>query len=742
MKWMGWAALLPWLMAPAFAQTPAAQEAGETVAEVSGTASAERSAKVTRLVDLSTEVEPARPELIPTSQFAGHSVFRSAQLSPDGINLAFIREFPLFAAVTVASPDDSADTGRNFFLPKGFDPLSFSWAGNQRLIVDGVGIHSTERYRYRVRRLFLVDLTDGEIHLLIEDPFVSSYADVIGVAKDGTYAMIAHAEDPGDYDENEPAVFRYDLEDGIKVWLAQSAVKGVSDWRVDDGGTVRLGFGLDGDTVNVWYRAEPDGELQQIRAVDRDDADSLGSTLRMVSGSSRAHVLRSVDGAPVGLHLYDYASGEIVETLYQNEEWDVEDVWFRDGEPVAIAFTDDAERIVWLDEADGGLYEQLHAALGGGLLRLVVTSRSHDNDRMLVWAGDEADPGVLYLFDQTKRDLKVLAAMRPDLDFEQLARPQPMAYTARDGTLIRGYLTLPRGREPNGLPLVIMPHGGPYGIRDTLSYNDEVQLLANRGYAVLQPNFRGSGGYGEAFFELGTGEIGRGMQDDLDDAMDWAVREGIADPARVCVVGGSYGGYAALWAVLRNPERYRCAASWAGVTDWERILKYDRKFFSREGRRRWRARVEGEDGFDLDSVSPFRLAERLNRPVLLAHGTRDSVVPFSQFEDMVEASEDAAIPPTQLIIHGSGHSFTKPRDEKIWYDALDAFLAEHNPADQLDNAGKWVPPVDPAQELRFIPLEIGASATGDAGDTGEAVPTDQGDEQGATGGLPIGEPSS
>ncbi|OYU73496.1 MAG: hypothetical protein CFE45_37170, partial [Burkholderiales bacterium PBB5] len=195
-------------------------------------------------------------------------------------------------------------------------------------------------------------------------------------------------------------------------------------------------------------------------------------------------------------------------------------------------------------------------------------SRSEDGKRMLVAAGNEADPGVLYLYEPGAKSLKELAQWRPELDFTQLAQPKPMRYTARDGTVIRGYLTLPRGRDPKGLPLVIMPHGGPFGVRDKLQYNDEVQLLANRGYAVIQPNFRGSGGYGEDFFALGEGQVGRGMQDDIDDAMDWAVAQGIADAKRVCVVGGSYGGYAALWAVLRNPERYVCAASWAGVTDW------------------------------------------------------------------------------------------------------------------------------------------------------------------------------
>ena len=177
------------------------------------------------------------------------------------------------------------------------------------------------------------------------------------------------------------------------------------------------------------------------------------------------------------------------------------------------------------------------------------------------------------------------------------------------------------------------------------------------------------------------GQIGRKMQDDLDDAMDWAVAEGIADKSRVCVVGGSYGGYAALWAVTRNPERYRCAASWAGVTDWRNMLKYDRRYLSRSTNKRWRSEVLGEAEIKtLDEVSPMRLGATLSRPVLLAHGDKDARVPFKQFKQMRDAAEDTG-KLTLLHIEGEGHSFSEKENEKAWYDALIAFLAMHNPAD-------------------------------------------------------------
>jgi dipeptidyl aminopeptidase/acylaminoacyl peptidase len=312
-----------------------------------------------------------------------------------------------------------------------------------------------------------------------------------------------------------------------------------------------------------------------------------------------------------------------------------------------------------------------------------IAERARDGSRMLVWQGGESHPGAWYIYTPARRELAEFAQLRPGLDPAALASAKAIEYSARDGTRIRGYLTLPVGREAKALPLIVMPHGGPYGVRDKLEYSDEVQLLANRGYAVLQPNYRGSGGYGEAFEELGDGQIGRRMQDDLDDAMDWAVAQGIADPQRVCLAGSSYGGYAALWGAIRNPERYRCAASFAGVTEWDRQLRYASGFLSSTRRREWRTRVRGEDrGFGLDSVSPARQAAQLTRPILLVHGKKDSTVPFSQFEAMRSAIRRARVEGAELVVlEESGHGFASAEDAQAWYDALVAFLAKHNPAD-------------------------------------------------------------
>ncbi|MEM7666165.1 MAG: alpha/beta fold hydrolase [Pseudomonadota bacterium] len=552
------------------------------------------------------------------------------------------------------------------------------WAGEQKLVMSVTTASKMYDVTVRSSRLLVQHLNGKGAYFLEVDGGVFDGDDLIHLAKDGSYALVSVPRDRGDY----PSVYRYELEPGGERKRIIRPKPGVWNWYVDNDGVVRMGMGWAYKKLRVYYRADDDGDFELINRLkpDEDGKTRFWSVVQILSGSGKGYILAERDDGRVGIQLFDFVAGEKVEDFYFNPDWDVDRVWLNeDGSPLAAFYTDDRRQIVWFDEELGKRYRQLKQALGQDVVQIIT--RSDNNERMLIWAGSESDPGAFYVFTPSERKLDIFANARPALDFRSLAKPKPFKYTARDGLEIPGYLTLPPGRTAQNLPLIILPHGGPYGVRDELAYNDEVQLLANRGYAVLQPNYRGSGGYGDAFFEAGTGEIGRGMQDDLDDAMDWAVEQGIADPERVCVVGASYGGYAALWAVLRNPERYRCAASWAGVTDWDNIIRYDSRYLSRSGGRRWQERIAGDRDFDLKSVSPVFRARDLSRPVLLAHGSADKNVPVWQYEDFERASRKAPVPPTTLLIEDEGHGFSNPENLKRWFDALEAFLQEHNPPD-------------------------------------------------------------
>jgi len=698
MKYLGWAAtmlcaLAGLLGAPLAAQeTPelAAEELAPTQAPASVVASSEAAPQPvvvtppafipTRIADLGIEVEPTRPATIPTEHFAARSAYRDFSMSPDGVHLVVKRVIDGKTDLLLLNAATQTPLKR-FALGDEQRLDWFRWAGNEKLIMSVSMVGEYYDIPVRVNRLVVRNFTTNEAFMIEVNGRVFRGGELIHVDDDGEFALISVQRTL----YSDPSVYRYELvPDGERERIVRPK-GGVWNWYADDDGVVRLGTGWRNGRLRIYYREDADGRFELVDKLrSGDDRARYWNVVQIVSGSDQGYVLEEGEDGRVGVRLFDYSTGETLETFYENPDWDVDELWLnRDGDPVAAFYTDDRERIEWFDPEMETLYRRLGDAIG--LEQVHIVSRSRDNERMLIWGGSEADPGALYVFSPEERRLDLLDNYRPELDFPQLARPLPVRYQARDGLGISAYLTLPRGVEPSALPLIIMPHGGPFGVRDKLEYNDEVQLLANRGYAVLQPNFRGSAGYGERFYEAGLGQVGRAMQDDIDDAMDWAVGEGIADPNRVCVVGGSYGGFAALWAVIRNPERYACAASWAGVTDWNRMMRYDRRYLGRSRARDFRDEIEGDD-FDLDDVSPINYVERLTRPVLLAHGSEDRRVPSWQLESFYRESTVSPVAPVTLMIEGEGHSFSKAENEQKWYDALVEFLAEHNPPGALQTA--------------------------------------------------------
>jgi dipeptidyl aminopeptidase/acylaminoacyl peptidase len=264
-----------------------------------------------------------------------------------------------------------------------------------------------------------------------------------------------------------------------------------------------------------------------------------------------------------------------------------------------------------------------------------------------------------------------------------LAPMRYVTYRARDGLEIPAYLTVPVGRDERQLPLVVLPHGGPF-VRDEWDYDFLVQYLANRGYAVLQPNFRGSTGFGRAFNESGFGQFGKAMQDDVNDGVAWLTGAGIADPRRVCVVGWSYGGYVAQVASFRDPDIYRCAASIAGISDLRAMMRYDSRFMFGEQYRKWSARITGnEPSWELNEVSALPQVQAVRMPLFLAHGAAYDKVRVGQSARLAAALRKAGKPHEYLRIENGDHSLWDSAQRTQLLGALDRFLAAHNPTDVL-----------------------------------------------------------
>lgn len=456
------------------------------------------------------------------------------------------------------------------------------------------------------------------------------------------------------------------------------------DWYADDQGTVRFGFGSGGvDRWQMVYRATGNDKFEVLRG-KIDDEDAGFDVVRIVQGSDEGYLIRRNDATGRNaLYKFNFATHTRGDLVFDSPTNDIEDYdTSDDGKTLTAArYIDDRPRVHWFEPVMKAIQDDIDKAVGQHRQAFVV-SRSRNGNMLLVHVGASNDPGHYYVYQLSEGVMHRFASINDGLNARQLAPSRYVSYKARDGLDIPAYLTLPRGRAPQGLPLIILPHGGPYDIRDNGDFDPEVQFYANRGYAVLQPEFRGSGGYGKAFYERGEGQWGRAMQDDLDDGMDWLAKQGTIDPKRVCIVGGSYGGYAALWGAVRNPERYRCAASFAGISDLGRQLKYQLDIMvSRKYRKDWRVTVQGKEPFDLKTVSPLFTVDKLTVPVLLMHGDKDQRVPYRQSKLYADALKAAGRAHEFHTLKDEGHGFSTSENLQQWFDRMDAFLARYNPAD-------------------------------------------------------------
>lgn len=623
--------------------------------------------------------QKAIPPLLATADLVDPGFFRLPKISPDGLNLVFrtMKGKSTWLAIRPVVGGES----KGLAMPKKHSLNWYRWAGDDHVIFSLTGVGKLFGDEVPLTGLMVYQLSTGTVKNLGLKSQGIDGDDVLYVDPAGRYLLISMQPSVYDY----PNVYRVTIADN-KADKIVNAQKDIWDWVADDKGVVRMGFSYGPRSTKIYYRSKEADKFELIGKLnDKDDEDerkdSLLEVTRVVSGKDEGYVLSNKETGRFALYKFNYLTREIGEKVFGHDENDVTDFSLNDdGTAIeAVTYTDARDRIVWFDEVFKKQQRMLDKALPGQ--EAWIQSYSRDRNRMIVFSTSSTDPGSYYLYDTASKQMGRIAGINDKINPEQLPTTQYVRYTARDGLSIPAYLTLPIGREPKNLPLIILPHGGPYDVRDTLDYNTEVQFLANRGYVVLQPNFRGSSTYGEAFYKKGEGQIGRSMQDDLDDGMDWLAKDGVIDRTRVCIVGSSYGGYAALWGVIRNPERYRCAASFAGVTDFKKQIKYSGKSMKSRYAKQWRTIVEGEQSFDLDLVSPAKQLARLTRPVLITHGDDDSTVPFSQYNTFMSELKKVGKTVDSHIYEGEGHGFDDPANEKDWLDRLEAFLAKHNPAD-------------------------------------------------------------
>lgn len=625
----------------------------------------------------SAPAAPAPSGRIPAETLAELPFIRNPVLSPDGFHLAARLTSQGRTWIGVYDLRLNLGEQRPLVVEQGdYDIIWLRWAGNSRLLFGLRAVRTIPlvEEEVSVTRAGSIDLASDRTTPLIGGNGILG-DDIIYVDPNGAYVLLSSQETLTDY----PSVDRIDLATG-RTSLVQSSREGVWNWFADNAGVVRVGVAYDDRRIQLYYRSGPGQDLRRIASRRPARDGSIIDAVRFPSASDRGIVVTNEVNGRFGVYSYDFASDTLGAPIFEHPEVDVTSVLVgSDGELDGVAYEDDRPRVHWVDPD----LQRLQAVIDRTLPDKVNTilGRSTDSNKVLIFSTAADDPGTYFLFDRAAHDMHGFATPYQRLSDHQFAPVRAVHYQSRDGLSIPAYLTLPPGRGERGLPLIVMPHGGPF-YRDSWEFDPWVQFLASRGYAVLQPQFRGSTGYGRDYVERGFGQFGSGMIDDLEDGVAWLAGQGTIDRSRVCIMGASYGGYAALWAPIRNPGLYRCAISFAGISDMGAMYRYDLRGFSAERySREWRRQVQGETRTDLSLISPLQQVARLRVPLLIAHGERDRTVPPSQSHNLVRALTRAGTPVESIFYREEAHGFDKPEDSIDFLRRAEAFLDRYNPAD-------------------------------------------------------------
>lgn len=641
----------------------------------------------------------AEPALIPIDHFVVQEVYSQPRLSPDGkhiaINVRVPRSGRMIPTMTVFTLPELKQVSM-IALPAFEIPVNFFWLNNTRLV-----LKKGREQGWRVRpiatgEVVAVNLDGTQQQYLYGFKAYKQSSKGARYGDDYGYGIVTHVPRGGNghflltshqWDSNSSSLYTMNSVTADRKLVADIPMKWM-DFSIQNNGKPRFATGSNDDNNAVQFRLD-DASGEWRKSVIADPRARYG-VMAYSPDDKAAYVSHSSNGQPFVISREDLATG--ARTLLASDPLaDANtDVQYTSHPSVPFAASTQVgiPKVHYFEHnhPDARLHKTLSASFPNATVSFI--NFSDDGQRLLFSVRSDREPGAYYLFDKKTGDASVLFVNKEDLVAEQMAERRPVSFTARDGLQITGYLTVPHNPGKKKLPMVLLPHGGPFGVFDSWYFDTDAQFLASRGFAVLQVNFRGSDERGLNFTEAGHKEWGGKILEDLADGVKWAGKLAEIDAGRVCVYGASFGGYAAMMLPVREPGMFKCAVGYAGLYNLASVYTQDSASGDVRGKKYF-IKTLGDDPAVLAKNSPVNLSNDIKVPVLLVHGGKDETTQLDQAIKMRDALRHAGNTPEWILEKDEGHGFYDAQRRKTLYEKLEIFLNKHigNPAPTAPSAG-------------------------------------------------------
>ena len=598
---------------------------------------------------------------IPLKDFFRNPEKTSYLISPDGSHISWLASFE--SRLNIHIQKSGEDKIHRITNQRDKDVLFYFWMNNQQIgfLKDNNG---DENYH-----LFAVNIADGVEKDLT--PFENVKVDVIDELEeiDNEVLIQMNTRNPVFFD-----VYRLNSDTG-ELKLIEENPGNITGWITDHDGNVRMASTTDGVNTSLLFREKNGMEFKTILTTNfREGVSPLFFDFKNES----VYALSNLNRDKIAIVRFDPQTGKEIEVLYEHPEVDIDNLGYSKKRKVitTASFTTWKKEFKFFDALSEKRFKRIRELISEEA-EIYITARNKNEDKFIVRTLSDKSLGNYYFYDEEKDSIRHLANVSPWLQPDQLCNTQPITYLSRDGIIIHGYLTLPKNSGGKNLPVIVHPHGGLWA-RDNWHFTPDVQFLANRGFAVLQMNFRGSTGYGKKFWELSFKQWGKTMQDDITDGVQFLINVGIADKNRIGIYGASYGGYAVLAGLTFTPELYACGVDYVGVSSlfsfmetippyWEPYLEMMHEMVGHPEK----------DKELLASSSPLHHIENIKAPLFVAQGAMDPRVKKTESDQIVNALREKEIEVEYMVKENEGHGFTNQENKFEFYEAMEKFFEKY-----------------------------------------------------------------